>query len=151
MRGLTIELRESDPRYAPHPRYDTDAGVLVAESAAQSSRVHGIDVDGVLIFDILASGRLASLELVWPRERWRIAALPRDLPVYRHATLHFTQAAIAQKDFALPVSVEKDARGKRIRVTLGQLNADAPVVGLSDRCQALIDGDELLGFLMKPA
>jgi len=31
--------------------------------------VHGIDVDGVLIFDILASGRLASLELVWPRER----------------------------------------------------------------------------------
>ncbi len=68
--------------------------------------------------------------------------------MYRRATLHFTQAPIAQKDFALPVSVEKDARGKRIRVTLGQLNADAPVVGLSDRCQALIDGDELLGFMM---
>lgn len=151
MRGLTIELRESDPRYAPHPRYDTDAGVLVAESAAQRSRVHGIDVDGVLIFDMLASGRLASLELVWPHERWRIANAPARFACVspRHPPFH--TGADRAEDFALAVSVEKDPGGKNLRIPLGQLNADAPVVGLSYRCQALIDGDELLGFLMKPA
>lgn len=148
MSALIVELREYEQQYALIPRYDTEADVLVAESVAQGSWVHGINVDAVLIFDILASGRLASLELVWPRERWKTAILSPPISASRRATLYFSRATIAQKDFDLPVKVEKDIKGRNLRITLGRTDADASVVALSDRCRTLIDGHELLGFTM---
>ncbi len=132
-----------------YPRYDPQAGMLMAESTVARLWMFGIDIDGRIIFDLDEHRVLANIDLHLPRHRW-VRDLGDDTPTAAPpADLVFTPETVAYKSFSLPLRVRSDRQARRLRIEIGEKRPDR-TVALSESCFALLAGHELVGFMVEP-
>lgn len=149
MKALRISVAPPTPETRLSVRYDRESDILTASSASTRKWLHGIDVDGNLIFDLDQDRRLLNLDLHIPMSRWNRTTIARWPEAVRSGSLAFAPSTVAHKSFTLPLQVNYDQRVGVIAMQIGQPKVCEVAIGLSRDCVALAAHDELLGFVFR--
>jgi hypothetical protein len=146
MDAIRVGLKVPTERGRLYPRYDPEANLLEVGTNLPRKCPFGVDVDGSVIFDIDENRILANFDLLIPRSLWEVV---RFLPAYspaRSADLEFSEETLRIKSFHLPLAVHTTEDRMQAQILLGPTSNALVVVGLSDSCLALLNGDRLVGF-----
>lgn len=154
---LRVELRAPTEVGRLYSSYDARVDVLTVGSAAVRSWPLGLNVDSTIIFDLAADRRLANIDVVVPRRRWRTHSALGAPAVWLRADLAFEADAVAQTNFALPVSIAAADNKTRVLILFGRPRPDARAgvpdgaraVALSERCLALVRDSILVGLYVE--
>jgi hypothetical protein len=148
MSGIKVAVQRPTEAGRLYPRYDRETDILVLESPKIRDWVYGVDVDGRIVFDLDRQKVLANCDLHVGMSRWA-----RDLEMEwpagtRPGDIAFSEEAVAQKSFHLPLQVRSDRSARYIRIAIGETAPDE-LIALSGCCIALLAEDELVGFLVQ--
>lgn len=148
MTGISVEVRPATPEGRLYPRYDEESRIVVVESRMPRNWPFGVDVDGRIVFDLDERRVLANFDIHIPRNRWD-KSLDEVLPTsVQSGDLAFTKQAIEQKSFHIPLRARCDQSSTVLRLEFGDAGVDRKIQ-LSDRCVALLNGNELIGFIIE--
>ena len=147
MNGIEVVVTPSTAAGKLYPHYEEEAGILTLESNIRREWPFGVDVDGSLVFDLDERRILANFDLHVPRDRWEKYTGQSPSVVAQPGNLEFTEETIKQKSFSLALRVRFDEDKSRMRIELGDHQADR-MVALSESCIALLKKTELVGFLV---
>jgi len=147
--GISVSVERPTEAGRLHPVYDADAGILSAESHVAREWPQGVDVDGNIVLDVDASGVLANFDLhvgkkLWPHGEvnWPGAGTAKA------GDIRFSTSALARKSFHLALRVAYNPEDRSVHIAIGERSATR-FVCLSEDCIALVDGDDLVGFLVR--
>src|SRR5947208_2842602 len=98
-----------------YPRYDEDAGILVLESREPRALPYGLDIDGVIVFDIDESRVLANLDLHIRADLWERASTAFWPNEVNSGDLAFPDETLKTKSFHLPQRVRTNPNVHYIR------------------------------------
>jgi hypothetical protein len=148
MKRILVQQKPKTSFGRLYPRYDDDSGILAVESRIKRPWPFGVDVDGTIVFDLDEARLLANFDLHIPRARWE-RSLPEEqsFATAEAADIEFTDETVRQKSFHLPIRARTDAGARRLLVQIGDARPTNSVA-LSERCVALLAGNELVGFLI---
>jgi hypothetical protein len=145
--AIRVDIRPPTTAGRLYPRYDAESRILAVESSVQREWPFGIDIDGVLVFDLDEQHCLANVDLHVPKNRW-VRDLGAEVTlISRPGDLIFLPEALAQKSFNLPIRVRTNKQAQRIRIEIGATKADR-AIALSESCAALLAGNNLAGFVI---
>lgn len=119
--SLRVQLQSPSAAGALTPHYDESVGILSLVSPEPRDWPYGLDIDGRVICDLDAMGRLANLDLLMGQKTWRREALVRP-PQGPRRDLAFPQAVIVQKSFVEKVTVAWDGAQKLLEIRVGTLS-----------------------------
>jgi hypothetical protein len=149
---IHVQLRQLTPGGALYPRYVEDAGILAVESRVARDWPYGIDIDGLIVFDIDADRVLANFDLHIAKRYWKVAPPERRPRPARTASLEFARDSIEHKSFHLPLRVRTDATRSFALIEIGDLRSEGVWAALSEYCMVRVDSDCLTGLfvVLKP-
>ena len=144
--GIRVQLRGWSERGQLVPRYDPEGDILVLDSPVFRPWPHGINIDASIILDIDTDGILASVEVLRPRSRWKVAR-PLERPgVAGWGSVEVTEEARRQKSFELPILVQTNDDRSCALIYIDRPRDSLQAYALSDRCMVLIEEGWLRGF-----
>lgn len=146
--AIRVMPRQPTVRGRLYPRYDRDAGILIAESRVPREWPYGVNVDGNLIMDIDADRILANFDLHIPAHRWKVSTLPTMRHREGDADLEFLPETIETQSYDLGMSVTTNHTRSLVFIAFGPSLETCNCFGLSERCMFFTRDDELMGFLV---
>lgn len=149
MQNIQIEILPQTEENKLYPQYDHDAQILEVSSKSQRPWPYGVDIDGVIIFDLDANRVLANFDLLIPKRLWREVPEIKPQSSMRRGDLVFSTNSIRQKSFHLPIKVTTDSMGSLIVIHFGEASSKISAISLSERCFALVDENVLFGFFIR--
>jgi hypothetical protein len=142
--ALTAELEPAEPRDEFSARYSAGSGMLLLESGHPHDWPIGATIDGLLTLDLTSERVLASVELAWPRERWRESQAV--LPLRSPATHRIRMPKLSSAGVDGAPEVTAVLLGRSLVVQLEAVPATRRVP-LGPSVDALIAGESLVGFV----
>jgi hypothetical protein len=131
------------------PKYDADAGVLVADSIVRRPWPLGIDVNGTLVLDFDASKVLASLELIMNKSMWQLNSNLIFPKSREFVDLELEGESLLIKSFHLPLQVESNKAQSLILISFAKGKLVGDTFNLSDNVLVFCKQESLMGFLMR--
>lgn len=148
MSRITVTVRAPTPGGRLYPRYDLEVNYLIMESKVARPWVEGFDIDALIVLDLDKDLVLANADLHIPKRAWQRGLRQTfDWSVPAH-DLAFTRATLDQPDIDIPVRCTADTDRQIVHIEIGSASHDR-AIALSDRCLALLKGDELVGFVAR--
>ena len=145
---INVLIQPPTKRGRLYPRYDKDAGILVLESREPRAWPYGLDIDGVIVFDIDETRVLANLDLHMRADLWERTSSPFWPNKVKSGDLAFPDEMLKVKSFHLPLRVRTNPNVHYIRIDIGEREIQE-YIALSDECLALVTEDQLVGFLIR--
>lgn len=145
MRGIVVVVAPPTIAGRLYPRYVQDVGILAVESKVTRPWPFGVDIDGRLVFDLDEQQILANFDLHIPRNRWTKDLGKARLVSGPPGDLVFSRETLDIKSFSLDIKLRTDDALRRLRISIGTKEFGR-AVALSEKCMALLAGDELVGF-----
>ena len=148
MSGIRVFTKRPTEKGRIYPRYDVEADILSVETHVDCQWKFGVNVDGTIVFDLDNDRVLVNFDVHVPRRLWRKA---RDITWPKTAKSHdivFSEEAVIQHVFSLPVTVNVTNSLDQVRIDIGTGCVDY-FVSLSDQCVGLLGAGELKGFLLR--
>lgn len=155
MTAIRVSLSEPTTAGRLKASYDKESGILVAESTVQRPWDYGIDIDGVVVFDMDASRLVAAIDVHVPRRLWAHAERCWRPARARKRDLRICKSSIEQKSLSMPIVVCGIGDNRQVLALLGrglsEWNEHAQQEGvfeveLSSSCTAFVCADALVGI-----
>jgi hypothetical protein len=142
--ALTAQLEPAEPRDEFTARYSAGSGMLLLESRHPHDWPIGATIDGLLTLDLTNERVLASVELAWPRDRWRQkeAVLPLRVPAMHR--IRMPRLSSTGVDDAPEITAELSGTSLVVQI---EAVVATKRVSLGPDVDALIAGESLIGFV----
>lgn len=148
MSGISVTVHAPTPAGRLYPRYDRGVNYLIMQSEVDRPWVEGFDIDASIILDLDKDLLPANIDLHIPMRSWE-QGLSHTFDWSAPAgDLAFARDVLDQPEINVPVQCRTDADRRIVHIEIGSTRHDR-TVALSDKCLALLAGDELVGFVAR--
>ena len=148
MKGIEVSVESPGTNSRLLPRYDPETDFLVVTAESYGEWTYGVDIDGRIVFDLESSGKLVNFDCHIGKRRWKKGAV-RQWPMQAATgSLIFSKKTIEHQSFSMDLDLTCDFSREILDIRINNETEDK-AISLSRNCVAFVNGEQLVGFLIR--